>query len=189
MNHPKTRQAAVFLDRDGTINLDKGYFYRPEDFEFEQDSVAAIRLLNQAGYKVFVISNQAGIALGHFTEKQVDELHTWLRAELAKYGAQVDGFYYCPHHAKQGIGEYKTVCECRKPAPGLLLQAAEEWEIDLEKSYMVGDHNSDVEAGRAAGVTSIFVRTGHGEHEEQFVAPDILKAANLYAAVTKYILD
>lgn len=183
-----TKKAAAFLDRDGTINLDKGYFCRPEEFEFEQGSIEAIRLLNQAGYRVFVISNQAGIALGHFSETQVDELHKWLMAELAQYGAHIDGFYYCPHHAKLGIGHYKTVCDCRKPAPGLILKAVNEWNIDLNKSYMIGDHNSDVEAGRAAGVKSIFVRTGHGREEELFVAPDVPRAANLYEAVTKYML-
>ena len=188
MNNSKTKRSAVFLDRDGTINLDKGYFYLPEEFEFEQGSIEAIRLLNQAGYKVFVISNQAGIALGHFNEVQVDELHKWLIAELAKHGAHIDGVYYCPHHPKLGIGNYKTACDCRKPSPGLLVKAATEWEIDLEESYMVGDHNSDVEAGRAAGVKSIFVRTGHGDHEEPLVAIDIPRAANLYEAVTKYIL-
>lgn len=188
MNDFKRKQAAAFLDRDGTINLDKGYFYRPEEFEFEEGSIEAIRLLNEAGYKVFVISNQAGIALGHFSEAQVDELHTWLMAELAKHGAHIDGFYYCPHNAKLGIGQYKIACECRKPSPGLLLKSANEWNIDLEQSYMVGDHNSDIEAGIAAGVKSIFVRTGHGSHEEAFVAPDVPRAANLYEAVTKYIL-
>ena len=188
MSNFKKKQAAVFLDRDGTINVDKGYFYQPEDFEFEQGSIEAIRLLNKAGYRVFVISNQAGIALGHFNEEQVDELHNWLRVELSQYGASVDAFYYCPHHPKLGIGDYKTSCDCRKPSPGLLLKAAVEWEIDLEKSYMVGDHNSDVEAGRAAGVTPIFVRTGHGDHEEQYVSLDILRAANLYEAVTKFII-
>lgn len=188
MDHYK-KQAAVFLDRDGTINLDKGYFYQPEEFEFEEGSIQAIALLNQAGYKVFVISNQAGIALGHFNEAQVDELHRWVTVELSKYGAQIDGFYYCPHHARLGIGQYKTVCECRKPAPGLILRAAKEWRIDLSRSYMVGDHNSDIEAGLAAGVKPIFVRTGHGSHEEALVAPDILRAANLLEAVRKFILD
>ena len=181
-------QPAVFLDRDGTINLDKGYFYRPEDFEFEDGAVEAIRQLNQAGYKIFVVSNQAGIALGHFSEAQVETLHGWLAAELAKQEACIDGFYYCPHHAQLGVGQYKTVCECRKPAPGLLLKAADEWQVDLGRSFMVGDHNSDVEAGRAAGVRSIFVRTGHGAQEEPKVAADILKADNLYQAVTQYIL-
>lgn len=188
MNHSKNKQAAVFLDRDGTINLDKGYFYRPEEFEFEQGSIEAIRMLNQAGYRVFVISNQAGIALGHFSEEQVDKLHTWLIGELANHGASIDGFYYCPHHAKLGIGHYKMSCECRKPSPGLLLKAAKEWDIDLEQSYMIGDHNSDIEAGHAAGVKSIFVRTGHGDHEEEFVDPKVLRADNLYEAVRKYIL-
>ncbi len=182
------KSPAVFLDRDGTINLDKGYFYRPEDFAFEPGSLEAIRLLNQAGYKVYVISNQAGIALGHFSEAQVDALHRWLMAELEATGVRIDGFYYCPHHPKLGQGEYKKECDCRKPAPGLLLKAAQERQIDLGASYMVGDHNSDVEAGRAAGVKAIFVRTGHGAQEEALVAPDVPKAANLYEAVTKYIL-
>ncbi|MCE5284533.1 MAG: D-glycero-beta-D-manno-heptose 1,7-bisphosphate 7-phosphatase [Pelosinus sp.] len=184
----KRAKTAVFLDRDGTINIDKGYFYRPEECEFEEGSIEAIGLLNQAGYKVFVISNQAGIALGHFNEAQVDELHNWIQAELLKHVAHIDGFYYCPHHAKLGIGQYKTTCDCRKPAPGLLVKAAKEWNIDLANSYMVGDHNSDVEAGRAAGVQSIFVRTGHGSHEEAFVAAEVPRAANLYEAVKKYIL-
>lgn len=188
MSNFKNKQAAAFLDRDGTINVDKGYFYRPEDFEFERGSIEAIRLLNKAGYRVFIISNQAGIALGHFSEEQVDELHNWLVAELNQYGAYIDAFYYCPHHPKLGIGRYKTSCDCRKPSPGLLLKAADEWEIDFEKSYMVGDHNSDVEAGRAAGVKPIFVRTGHGSHEEKYVSSDIPRVANLYEAVTKYIL-
>ena len=181
-------QPAVFLDRDGTINLDKGYFYRPEDFEFEDGAVEAIRQLNQAGYKIFVVSNQAGIALGHFNETQVEALHEWLGAELGKQEAYIDGFYYCPHHAQLGVGRYKTVCDCRKPAPGLLLKAAKEWNLDMSRSFMVGDHNSDVEAGRAAGVRPIFVRTGHGPQEEAKVAADILKADNLYQAVTQYIL-
>lgn len=189
MNDSKRKQAAAFLDRDGTINLDLGYIYRPEEFEFEQGSIEAIRLLNQAGYRVLVISNQAGIALGHFSERQVDELHTWVMAELAKHGAHIDAFYYCPHHAKLGIGPYKTTCDCRKPSTGLLLKAANDWDIDFEQSYMIGDHNSDVEAGRAAGVKSIFVRTGHGNHEEKFVAPDVPRADNLYEAVMKYILE
>lgn len=188
MSKFEQKQAAVFLDRDGTINLDKGYFCKPEEFEFEEGSIEAIRLLNQAGYKVLVISNQAGIAMGHFSEAQVDELHRWVKAELAKQGAHIDAFYYCPHHAKLGIGKYKTACDCRKPSPGLLLKAAGEWNIDLKKSYMIGDHNSDVKAGHGAGVTSIFVRTGHGSHEEEFVASEVPKAANLYEAVTKYIL-
>lgn len=188
MNQQTRKQAAAFLDRDGTINKDKGYFYRPDELEFEDGAIAAIRLLNQAGYRVLVISNQSGIALGHFDEGKVDTLHRWMAEELARHEAYVDGFYYCPHHPKLGIGSYNTVCECRKPAPGLLLKAANEWDIDLNRSYMIGDHNSDVEAGLAAGVTPIFVRTGHGDHEEVRVSPAIRKADNLYEAVTKYIL-
>lgn len=184
----KEKRPAVFLDRDGTINLDKGYICRPEEWEFEAGSVEAIRLLNQAGYLVIVISNQAGIGMGHFAEAQVEKLHAWVLAELIKQGAQIDGFYFCPHHPEHGLGAYKTVCRCRKPAPGLIIQAAAEQNIDLARSYMIGDHNSDVEAGRAADVQPIFVRTGHGDHEEVKVAPDIPRAANLYEAVTTYIL-
>jgi len=188
MDFSGKKQVAVFLDRDGTINLDKGYFYMPEEFEFEQGSVEAIRLLNQAGYKVFVISNQSGIARGCFTEAQVDHLHQWMNEELAKSDAHIDAFYYCPHHAELGIGSYKKRCDCRKPAPGLLLKAGREWNIDMKHSYMVGDHNSDIGAGTAVGVQSFFVRTGHGKQEEKLLASNVLRANNLYEVVKKYIL-
>lgn len=188
MDFSGKKQAAVFLDRDGTINLDKGYFYLPEEFEFEQGSVEAIRLLNQAGYKVFVISNQSGIARGCFTEAQVDHLHQWMNEELAKSDAHIDAFYYCPHHAELGVGSYKKICDCRKPAPGLLLKAGREWNIDMKHSYMVGDHNSDIGAGTAAGVQPFFVRTGHGKQEEKLLASNVLRANNLYEVVKKYIL-
>lgn len=187
MNDAIKRKAA-FLDRDGTINVDKGYFYRPEELEFEEGAIEAICLLRESGYLIIVISNQAGIGIGHFTEENVDFLHEWMNKELAQKGGWIDGFYYCPHHKEYGMGKYKTACSCRKPEPGLILQAAHEWNIDLETSYMVGDHNSDVEAGLRVGVTPIFVRTGHGNHEEKKVAADVRKADNLYAAVKEYIL-
>lgn len=184
----ETKNRAVFLDRDGTINVEKGYVYKPEDFEFEPGAIEAIRLLNQAGYKIFVVSNQSGIARGYYSEAAVEELHVWLAAELEKHGARVDAFYFCPHHPDYGTGKYKIDCDCRKPSPGMLLKAAAEWNIDLNFSYMVGDHKSDIDAGHAAGVAPIFVRTGHGPQEEPSLAPEVLRAANLYEAVNKYIL-
>lgn len=178
---------AVFLDRDGTINEDRGYIQDTSDFIFEHRSIDAIRLLNRAGFKVVVISNQAGIALGHCTIEAVDRLHKWVSDQLAVYEAVVDGFYYCPHHP-EGQGVYRKVCECRKPAPGLLLQAAADFSIDLAASWMVGDHQSDIKAAQAAGVKPVFILTGHGIHELPRVADSVLKADTLYQAVTEHIL-
>jgi D-glycero-D-manno-heptose 1,7-bisphosphate phosphatase len=179
---------AIFLDRDGTINQDRGYIYKPEEFIFEDRAIEAISLLNQAGFIVIVVSNQAGIAHGHFSEQAVDDLHQWLSGQLALHGARIDAFYYCPHHP-DGQSPYRKQCNCRKPAPGMLLQAAADFSIDLASSWMVGDHQSDMAAGIAAGVTPVFVLTGHGKHELPRVAAATRKAENLYEAVTKYILN
>ena len=178
---------AVFLDRDGTINQDRGFIVKPEEFIFEDGAVAAIRLLNQAGFRVIVVSNQAGIAYGHFSEQAVEDLHQWAAKELAAQGARIDAFYYCPHHP-DGQPPYRQACLCRKPAPGMLLQAAADFSLDLAASWLVGDHQSDIAAGIAAGVIPVFVLTGHGRRELARVAAQTRRAENLYEAVTKHIL-
>lgn len=179
---------AVFLDRDGTINEDRGYIHRPDQFHFEYRAVDAIKHLNHAGFKVIVVSNQSGVALGHYQERDVDNLHAWLSEELSKYGAMIDAYYYCPHHPSQGIGSYKTNCTCRKPLPGMLLRAASDFSLDLSASFMVGDHKSDMDAALAAGVSPIFVLTGHGLQETIKVPDAIPKADNLFQAVENHIL-
>jgi D-glycero-D-manno-heptose 1,7-bisphosphate phosphatase len=156
---------AVFVDRDGTINVEKDYLYRIEDFEFVGGAPEAIRLLNEAGWFVVVVSNQSGVARGYYTEEDVDNLHRYIAAELGKSGARVDAWLYCPHHPN-GKGSYSLPCRCRKPKPGMLLEAARRFDIELASSVMIGDKLVDIEAGRAAGCRSILVRTGYGADQE-----------------------
>lgn len=157
------KRRAVFLDRDGTINVEKDYLYKIEDFEFIPGAPEAIKRLKDAGFLVIVVSNQSGVARGYFDEEAVEALHHHLQAELAAYDTSIDAFYFCPHHPEHGVGDYKISCDCRKGGAGMLLQAAEEHDIDLHGSFMIGDKLADVEAGQGAGCQSIMVLTGYGE--------------------------
>ena len=154
---------AVFLDRDGTINVEKNYLHKIEDFEFIPGAPEAIKRLKDAGFLVIVVSNQSGIGRGYFDEDAVEQLQLHIQDELARLGTSIDAFYFCPHHPDEGLGEYKVVCDCRKGQPGMLLQAAREHDIDLQQSFMVGDKLADIEAGESAGCQSILVLTGYGE--------------------------
>jgi D-glycero-D-manno-heptose 1,7-bisphosphate phosphatase len=156
---------AVFIDRDGTINEEKEYLYRTEDFVFIPGVVQAIRMLNDAGFLVVVVTNQSGVARGYYSEEDVHQLHRYISAQLEQHGARVDAWYYCPHHPA-GRGSYALPCRCRKPLPGMLLEAAGRFAIDLESSIMIGDKLIDLQAGIAAGCRSILVRTGYGSEEE-----------------------
>ncbi|MBN2437008.1 MAG: HAD family hydrolase [Deltaproteobacteria bacterium] len=157
------RRAAVFLDRDGTINEEVGYIDRMEKLQLIPGAAEAIRLINQSGMKTVVITNQSGIARGFFDEEFVEKTHAYLRDILRAEGALIDAFYFCPHHPKEGRAEYLKICDCRKPAPGMLLRAAKELRIDPNHSYMVGDTLWDIEAGVRAGTRGVLVRTGCGE--------------------------
>jgi D-glycero-D-manno-heptose 1,7-bisphosphate phosphatase len=159
---------AVFIDRDGTINVEKEYLYRTEDFEFVPGVPEAVRMLNDAGWLVVVVTNQSGVARGYYTEEDVHLLHRHAAAQLEKAGARVDAWLYCPHHPS-GRGSYALPCRCRKPLPGMLLEAAARFSIDLEASVMIGDKLADVQAGRAAGCRPVLVRTGYGAEEEASV--------------------
>ncbi len=159
---------AVFLDRDGTINVEKEYLYRAEDFEFIPGVPEAVRALNDSGVMVVVVTNQSGIARGYYTEDDVENLHRHIAGELKKQGAHIDAWLYCPHHPS-GRGSYALPCDCRKPLPGMLREAALRYNIDLEQSVMIGDKHADIEAGLAAGCRTILVRTGYGSHDEQFL--------------------
>ena len=152
---------AVFFDRDGTLNVEVHYLYRIEDFQWTEDAVAAIRYCNQKGWRVIVITNQSGVARGYYTEADVQRLHGWMNDDLAKYGAHIDAFYYCPHHPEGSVPEYTGVCDCRKPKPGMLLQALAEYDIDKEQSFLVGDGKRDVEAAEAAGVKGYLYTGGN----------------------------
>jgi D-glycero-D-manno-heptose 1,7-bisphosphate phosphatase len=152
---------AVFFDRDGVLNRDTGYVHRPEEFEWLDGAKAAIRALNERGYLVFVITNQAGVAYGRYGEEAVKDLHRWIAKDLASVGAHIDGFYYCPHHPEGKEKRYAVVCECRKPKPGLLLAAMRKWDVDRERSFLIGDKESDIQASEAAGVRGILWRGGN----------------------------
>lgn len=157
---------AVFLDRDGTINVEKDYLHRVDEFEFIPGVPKAIKRLNDAGFLVVVVTNQSGVARGYYDERAVDNLHEHVRHLLAEQGARIDAFYLCPHHPVEGVGDYRVDCECRKGSPGMLLRAAREHDINLRLSYIVGDKLADIEAGVAAGCEPILVRTGYGVRDE-----------------------
>jgi len=152
MPYTKLRPA-IFLDRDGTLNIDKDYLYKCEDWEWIDGVVPSLARLSRAGFALVVASNQSGIARGFYTEKDVKALHKWVDDELFRLeGIRFDGFYICPHHP-----DYGSSCECRKPAHGLLLRAADELQLDLSSSWMIGDKARDVEAGRRAGCRTALV--------------------------------
>jgi len=148
---PVLRKAA-FLDRDGVINQDRAYVHRWEDFEFVPGAIEGMRRLQEAGYALVIVTNQSGLARGYYTEAQYQALTAALRAELARQGVKLDGVYHCPHHPKGTVPELSIDCDCRKPAPGMVLQAARELGLSLPDSLLIGDKPGDIEAARAAGV-------------------------------------
>lgn len=156
------RRAAVFLDRDGTINEEVGYLNHPERLKLIPGAAEAIGLINASGMKAVVVTNQSGVARGLFDEAVVGAVHARLRELLQREGGVLDGIYFCPHHPTEGRGRYLLSCDCRKPSPGLLLQAAAELGLDTAGSYMVGDTLKDIEAGERVGARGVLVRTGYG---------------------------
>jgi D-glycero-D-manno-heptose 1,7-bisphosphate phosphatase len=153
-------RAAVFLDLNGTIIEEAGYLYGPDHLELISRAAEAIRLLNEAYIPAIVFSNQAGVGRGHFSTATVEAMHEELAKQLASYGAHFDAIYYCPHYPSLG-------CECHKPRPGMLLQAAREHEVDTAQSFVVGDKISDLEAGRQLGCRTVLVLTGYGEQSRE----------------------
>jgi len=175
------KNIAVFMDRDGTINEEVGYLSRVEELKLIPGAAQAIRLLNEEGIKTVVVTNQSGVARGFFSEECVRIINSSLNDMLRREGALIDRFYYCPHHPTAGNEPYKRVCDCRKPEPGMLLQAARELDIDLAASYVVGDMLKDLEAGRRVGAKGILVRTGYGNNvvvtdKPVYIAEDLLDA-------------
>ena len=152
MTRPTGGHRAAFLDRDGVINVDRGYVWRREDFEFVPGALEGARRLHDAGNLLVVVSNQSGIARGLYSEADFAELTSWMKQEFSAAGAPLAGVYYCPHHPTEASGIYRRECSCRKPGPGMLLTAASELGIDLASSIMFGDKTSDLESARSAGV-------------------------------------
>lgn len=182
--------AAVFFDRDGTINEEVGYLDKLDKIRIIPGAPEAIKLINLSGMKAIVITNQSGVARGLFTEELVQKANEVIQSELKKSGAYVDGFYYCPHHPTEGRGIYLLTCKCRKPAPGMLFSAGKDFNIDLAESYLVGDTFRDVQTAKTAGLKAILVKTGYGkellldgnndqatpENKPDYIAEDILAA-------------
>jgi D-glycero-D-manno-heptose 1,7-bisphosphate phosphatase len=178
---------AVFLDRDGTICEEVGYLESIDQMKLIPRSGEAVRLLNQRGYKVVVITNQAGVARGFFPESRLAEVHAEMNRQLRAEGAYVDGLYYCPHHPTEGFPPYLQECDCRKPGTGLLRRAAADLALELCSCYMIGDHFSDVECGQRVGAETVLLLTGHGREtlakRELWSREPSHIAENLYEAV------
>jgi D-glycero-D-manno-heptose 1,7-bisphosphate phosphatase len=182
IKHPAL-SAAVFLDRDGTINKDEGYVWHWGQWQWLPGVPQALVKLKNAGFKLAVVSNQAGIAKGLYTAVDVRLLHQMVQNDLKAFNLALDGFYFCPHHP-----DY-CPCSCRKPSPGMIFAAQKDLQIDLKESYLVGDKLSDVEAGLNAGLKSYLVRTGYGLTQEPLVSAQVMVADDLSAAADLIIKD
>ena len=180
---------AVFLDRDGTINEEVGYLDCLDKLKIIPAAYEAIRLINLSGVKAIVVTNQAGVARGFFTEKFVRQTHEILQTALLEEKASIDKFYYCPHHPAEGTGIYLQNCNCRKPLPGMLLQAADDLDIELKSSYMIGDTCRDMETAKKAGVKGILVKTGYGREELLDVGADVAGSENKPDFIAEDILE
>jgi len=188
-------KAAVFLDRDGVINKEVRFLRKPEQFELLPGFCEGIKLLNEHGWVTVIITNQPVIARGEATPHDIEVMHEKMKRELRKCGAHMDAIYYCPHHPEKGFpGErvkYKINCNCRKPKIGLLEKASRELDIDLKKSFFIGDTTVDVQTGRNAGCKTVLVKTGYGGLDKKFdVTPDfvcenLLEAAKLIVEMNR----
>jgi D-glycero-D-manno-heptose 1,7-bisphosphate phosphatase len=188
------KRRAVFIDRDGTISEEVGYVNHPSRYRVFPYAAEAIKRLNEAGWLAILVTNQAGVARGYFTEDVIGAVHNLLTDELARGGAQLDAIYYCPHHPSVGEPPYRFDCDCRKPRPGLIRRAAVDFEIDLAGSWMVGDRYGDTELARNAGTRAALVLSGYGRGEWEYQRtawqhqPDLV-AENLLEAVNKIIQE
>ena len=182
------KRPAVFIDRDGTISEEVGYVNHPSRYRVFPYSGDAIKLLNDNNWLAIVITNQAGVARGYFSEDVITSVHERLNQELGQQEARLDGIYYCAHHPTVGEPPYRHDCDCRKPKAGLINQATTDFEVDLSRSWMVGDRYSDIEMARNAGLHSAFVLSGYGRGELEYqsgswkLQPDLV-CENLLEAV------
>jgi D-glycero-D-manno-heptose 1,7-bisphosphate phosphatase len=183
--------AAIFIDRDGTINEDLGYISKPEDLIVYPWVAEAVRLINDAGLKAIVVTNQSGVARGMNTEDDLRRIHDRMTSELRQEGARIDAVYYCPHHPDYGGERYRRECQCRKPRPGMLSAAAREHDLDLARSWVIGDKASDINLASGAGARGALVLTGYGgetlAYPDRWPCEPELVADNLLDAVRRIL--
>ena len=189
----KNRQRAIFLDRDGTMNVSKGFISNADDLELIPGTIEAIKAINKSGALAIVITNQPVIARGECSFEELHNIHNKLKTLLGEKGAFVDDIFYCPHHPDKGfegeVPELKFDCDCRKPKTGMIDEAVKKYNIDLSKSYMVGDSTMDLELARNAGVKSVLVDTGFAGNDGKYDRSCDIEAKNLLDAVEKIIKD
>ena len=182
------RNPAVFLDRDGTIICQVELLHDAKQLRLLPRAAEAIRLFNEASLPVIVVTNQPVVARGISSPDDVSNLHRLLNKRLARHHAHIDAFYFCPHHPNATIDQYRQICECRKPNPGMILKAADDHNLDIGSSVMIGDTTQDVLAGHRAGLSTILVSTGHGGRDPwQYDTPPDFKAPNLLAAARLWL--
>lgn len=155
MRSDPTKRPAAFLDRDGVLNVDHGYAYRPDELEWIDGAPQAVRLLNEAGFIVVIVTNQSGVARGMYNEADIHAFHAHMQEGLRAQGARIDAFYHCPHHPEGTVEAFAVECACRKPGVGMLEQAVRDWPIDLTHSFLIGDRDGDMEAAAAFKIPGI----------------------------------
>lgn len=170
------KRPALFLDRDGVINVDHGYVHMPEAVEFVDGIFEVVAAAKQQGYLVVVVTNQAGIGRGYYTEAHFHVLMDWMTSQFAQRQGKIDAVYFCPYHPEHGIGAYRRESEFRKPAPGMLFQAQRELDIDMERSIFIGDTLTDMTAGRAAGVGTLLHLNGEKTGDDTIVITQLSQA-------------
>lgn len=179
-------RSALFLDRDGVINMDHAYVYRPEDFVFIAGIFDLVAAANRSGKLVVIVTNQAGIGRGHYSESQFHGLMGWVGERFAERGCRIDAVYFSPYHPEHGIGPYRRITDCRKPAPGMLIRAADDLNIDLSSSILIGDRLTDLQAGSKAGVGTLIwyipdrtcdvSSTQGADHDDQLLQVKVVNA-------------
>lgn len=163
------QRGAVFFDRDGVLNQDRGYVYRIQDFVWIEGAQAGIQLANQLGFYVFVITNQSGVARGYYSEHDVRKLHAWMQNQLTAFGAHIDDFRFCPHHPNATLAYYQKVCECRKPQPGMICDLLRSWNVSPKHSFLIGDKSTDLQAAASAGIKAYLFNQTNLRHRLEYI--------------------
>jgi D-glycero-D-manno-heptose 1,7-bisphosphate phosphatase len=181
------KNKAVFLDRDGVINEDYGYVHKIEDFHIFDEVYPALKKLRERGFKLLIITNQSGIGMGYYTEEDFFKITEHMKEKLKEKGIEIDKVYYCPHHPEGVVPEYTMKCNCRKPETGMIEEGIKDFDIDISQSFLIGDKETDIEAGKKVGLKTILVKTGRGKKYMENTKADYI-AENILDAVDNFIL-